>query len=384
MKKYVIGFCLMITIILATLGIMYGIDMNRMKSNKPTVFSNWGHKYTENEFNQPNINFNGGVVIGNGFVKNISKLDDFIENTSIYSNNRHSDSVTIFCATIEGDYIVKTLKYNDNGEYELKVDTSFDRYGSKEITTTTYSGKVYDIKKTEENGICIVKLAPRELIEFTEIPEEVIICSYRVEDVKEDENSFIGTVLKETTTYMIVEPNEDEAERKISDKFVINYGVDHYDYLYGIGSKVLIRYTGNSFIETYPVPITTDNISVDGYDDFKMIVKNSEEPEKRKILNNIELYKYNSNYNLYYYGLDEVNVEVDNEIISLEEALKAGKLTISGIIKKANEDNVKSNMYKDGGSMIYWYDDYTIIKMHTISGNRDVYIGSKDMTMNKI
>ena len=41
-------------------------------------------------------------------------------------------------------------------------------------------------------------------------------------------------------------------------------------------------------------------------------------------------------------------------------------------------------MYKDGGSMIYWYDDYTIIKMHTISGNRDVYIGSKDMTMNKI
>ena len=183
---------------------------------------------------------------------------------------------------------------------------------------------------------------------------------------------------------MIVEPNEDEAERKISDKFVINYGVDHYDYLYGIGSKVLIRYTGNSFIETYPVPITTDNISVDGYDDFKLIVKNSEEPEKRKILNNIELYKYNSNYNFYYYGLDGVNVEVDNEIISLEEALKAGKLTISGIIKKANEDNVKSNMYKDGGSMIYWYDDYTIIKMHTISGNRDVYIGSKDMTMNKI
>ena len=64
-------------------------------------------------------------------------------------------------------------KYNDNGEYELKVDTSFDRYGSKEITTKTYSGKVYDIKKTEENGMCIVKLAPRELIEFTEIPEEV-------------------------------------------------------------------------------------------------------------------------------------------------------------------------------------------------------------------
>lgn len=115
-----------------------------------------------------------------------------------------------------------------------------------------------------------------------------------------------------------------------------------------------------------------------------MIVKNSEKTEKRKILNNIELYKNNSNYDLYYYGLDEVNVEVDNEIISLEEALKAGKLTIDGIIAKANKDNVKSDIYKDGGSMIYWYDDYTIIKCHFTNGNRDVYIGSKDMTMNKI
>ncbi len=383
MKKYVIGFCLMITIILATLGIMYGIDMNRMKSNKPTVFSNWGHKYIENEFNQPNINFNGGVVIGNGFVKNISKLDDFIENTSIYSNNRHSDSVTIFCATIEGDYIVKTLKYNDNGEYELKVDTSFDRYGSKEITTTTYNGKTYGIKEVKEDGICIVKIAPSELIEFSEIPEEVIVCSYKLDDVKESENSFIGTVLEETTTYMLVEPNEDEPERKIADKFIIEYGTEHNDYFYGVGRKVLINYSGY-VLETYPAKIKTNNIGTNGYNDFELIVKNSDKAEKRKILNNIELYKYNSNYNLYYYGLDEVNVNVNNETMSLEEALKTGKLTIDGIIAKANMDNVKSDMYKDGGSMIYWYDDYTIIKCHFLDGNRDVYIGSKDMTMNKI
>lgn len=384
MKKYVIGFSLMITVILATLGVMYGIDTYRMKNNRPTVFSNWGHKYIEPQNYESKVDFNGGVVIGNGFVKNISKIDKFIENTSFYSKNRKADSVTIFSATIEGDYIVKTLKYKDNDEFELKIDTSLDRFGSKEITTKTYDGKVYDVKKTEENGMCSLKLVPRELIDFTEIPEEVTICSYKVEDVKKDENSFIGTVLEETTTYMIVEPNEDEAERKISDKFVINYGVDHNDYLYGIGRKVLISYTGSSFIETYPVKITTDNISVNGYYDFELIVKNSENPEKRKIVNNLELYKNNSNYDLYYYGLDEVNVEVDNEIISLEEALKSGKLTIEGIIAKANKDNVKSDIYKDGGSMIYWYDDYTIIKMHTISGNRDVYIGSKDMTMNKI
>lgn len=57
-------------------------------------------------------------------------------------------------------------------------------------------------------------------------------------------DSFVGTVLEETTTYMIVEPGEDEEERKSSDKIQINYGTDHIDYLYGIGRKVIIKYTG--------------------------------------------------------------------------------------------------------------------------------------------
>ena len=43
-------------------------------------------------------------------------------------------------------------------------------------------------------------------------------------------------------------------------------------------------------------------------------------------------------FNLYYYGLDAVNVKVDNKEMSLEEALKSGKLTLQGIIQKANRD----------------------------------------------
>ena len=74
-------------------------------------------------------------------------------------------------------------------------------------------------------------------------------------------NSFVGTVIEETTKYMIVEPNEDEAERKSSDRIVINYGTDHIDYLYGIGRKVIINYTGY-IMETYPAQINTDNIQI--------------------------------------------------------------------------------------------------------------------------
>ena len=72
----------------------------------------------------------------------------------------------------------------------------------------------------------------------------------------------------------------------------------------------------------------------------------------------------------------------------LEEALKSGKMTIEGIIQKANrdekEEKIKADMIKDGGSMEYYYEDYTIIKKHTIEGNRDVYIGIPEMNLNDL
>ena len=80
-------------------------------------------------------------------------------------------------------------------------------------------------------------------------------------DMSEEEHSFIGTVIEETTTYMIVEPNEDEVERRSADRIRINYGTDHIDYLYGIGREVIIYYTGY-IMETYPAQINTNNISI--------------------------------------------------------------------------------------------------------------------------
>lgn len=202
-----------------------------------------------------------------------------------------------------------------------------------------------------------------------------------------DYNSFVGTVLEETTTYMIVEPNEDEDELKSADKIRINYGTDHYDYLYGIGRKVIIKYTGY-IKETYPAQIDTNEILIDGYEDFELSVKKSDEKTKSKILNNQELYKNNSNFDLYYYGLDEVNISVDNKTMPLEDALKSGKMTIDGILIKASQDasngKIKSEMYKDGGTTEWYYDSYTIIKCHSLDGNRDVYIGLPEMRLNTI
>ena len=200
-------------------------------------------------------------------------------------------------------------------------------------------------------------------------------------------NSFVGTVIEETTKYMIVEPNEDELERKSADRIVINYGTDHIDYLYGIGRKVIINYTGY-IMETYPAQINTDSILINGYEDFEISVKKAERVKKTKVLNDMEIYKNNSDVNLYYYGLEEVNVKVDNKEMSLEEALRSGKITIDGLIIKANKDFnnglILCTGYTDDGGMEYYYENYTIIKCHSLDGNRDVYIGIPEMRLKDI
>ena len=195
-------------------------------------------------------------------------------------------------------------------------------------------------------------------------------------------NYFVGTVLEETTTYMIVEPNEDEEERRTADKIQINYGVDHLDYLYGIGRKVIIKYSGY-IKETYPAQIDSNEVLINGYEEFELSVKESENNKKTKILNNLELDKDSSDYDLYYYGLEEVNIFVDNKTMSLEEALRSGKMTIDGILAKANQavrdGKIKSEMFKDGGTTEWYYEDYNIVKKHTLNGDRDVYILRLDL-----
>lgn len=104
-------------------------------------------------------------------------------------------------------------------------------------------------------------------------------------------------------------------------------------------------------------------------------------------------------FNLYYYGLDAVNVKVDNKEMPLEEALKSGKLTLQGIIQKANRDEkdgeselngiegktdtdfLNARICYDGGSIEYHYKEYTIIKVHNVVGNRDVYVGIPEMNL---
>ena len=129
--------------------------------------------------------------------------------------------------------------------------------------------------------------------------------------------------------------------------------------------------------------IKTVNITYNAIPDFEILfyAKDSTDSYKvYKILDNSETDKYD--YNIYgYNGI--VNIKIDGNEYSLKEALLENKITMEEIIGKENKDEkdgkITAKMYKDGGSMEYYYDNYTIIKFATLSGNRDVYIGTKDL-----
>lgn len=77
--------------------------------------------------------------------------------------------------------------------------------------------------------------------------------------VSMDEHSFYGKILEVYSSYLIVEPNESEEERKSSDQFCIALKNDNITY--EIGANVKITYKG-MIKESYPAQIETTKIEI--------------------------------------------------------------------------------------------------------------------------
>lgn len=77
--------------------------------------------------------------------------------------------------------------------------------------------------------------------------------------VSHDEHSFYGKIIEVSSSYIIVEPDENEEERNSSDKFSISLENDSTDYK--VGNKVKITYEG-MIMESYPVQIGTTKIEI--------------------------------------------------------------------------------------------------------------------------
>lgn len=203
---------------------------------------------------------------------------------------------------------------------------------------------------------------------------------------EQSEKSFFGKVVEADASYIIVEPNEDEEERKSADKFSIDLDKNS-DTLYMFGTNVKITYDG-TIMDSYPAQVKATKIELKSAENFEILFYDKQpqsDIKVQKIVNKNETDKYD--YDVYMYD-GRGNIRIDGKDYSLKEALLENKITMEEIIAKANQDEkdgkIKVVMYKDGGSIEYHYENYTIIKCHTLDGNRDVYIGTKDLKLTDV
>ena len=144
------------------------------------------------------------------------------------------------------------------------------------------------------------------------------------------ERTFVATILEEENDYLIVKPDQKSIEAQMSDEIKVLLGIfGNRDYIYGEGRKVIIKYNPVIQSSTKNEVITIEDIILDGYLDYELSVIESNKNEAKKILNNKELCNLNTEFDLYYYGLEEVNVKVDNKEMSLEEALRSGSFYVT-------------------------------------------------------
>ena len=120
----------------------------------------------------------------------------------------------------------------------------------------------------------------------------------------------------------------------------------------------------------------------DGEVNFELKFYETKNLAKNKIVSKDFLNK--NSYNVYTYN-GEVKIIIENKEYDLKEALFDRKITTDDILKKAKNDAangiVESVMFKDGGSLLYEYDEYNLIKYNSANGNNDLYIGSKALNI---
>ena len=192
MKNKSMFIILFVVFIIIILGIMYLIDMNRMKNNEEVIFSTWGHSYTIPEKNIEKNN-NEIIEIKNGKINNEDLIDDFLNKTSI--DSAEEQTLTIHEYTSENEYIEKKIKFvpgtysekiQEDGTIILNTDDLENLYGhfvytvnNDESTLKTFNYK-YMLKRNVEDEIVSLRFETSPYV-FIEVEEFPVICSYSLE-----------------------------------------------------------------------------------------------------------------------------------------------------------------------------------------------------------
>lgn len=113
---------------------------------------------------------------------------------------------------------------------------------------------------------------------------------------------------------------------------------------------------------------------------FKVSIKktNSKELTKAGIISDNR-----NNYSIYYYGLSQATININNYDYDFYEAINENKIDLETIIADltiaAKLWDGGTIIYRDGGTRKYATSTYTILKCNTLAGNKDLYIGDETM-----
>lgn len=324
MKKKTKFIILIVLVLILIFGLaMYFIDMNRMKNNKPVVFSTWGYQYTPPEITPENSNDlevdSNIVVIKNGNINNETLIENFLNSATI--NSSEEQNLIIHEYTSEDEYVEKKIKFvpgtysenvQEDGTMTMNTEDLENLYGhyiytinNDESTSKTFNYK-YWLKRNVEDGIVRLRFetSPYAFIEVEEFP---IICSYSLK----------------SSNY--------------TNKFELNYHQRKDK-----GLKTIIDHNTNI---DYEYSVHTFGGDVDFTIENDMV-----------------------------YTFEKA---LEENVLTIEDILNQAKMDAEyGICYRGD--------YSDGGSTEFMYEDYTILKYSTLNELNDLVIGYKGQIINEV
>jgi len=107
---------------------------------------------------------NNTITIKNKSLDNINRLFEFVENTKVDSLNRIEDEIRVITYTIEGEPIIKDIRFVMNDEetfYEITTDNKGDKFEEVQVKTKKYNANLYTIAATNNNEVsevCLIRI----------------------------------------------------------------------------------------------------------------------------------------------------------------------------------------------------------------------------------
>lgn len=218
MKKKIILIIIVLIVITLAGGVYYKINHQNNSKNlsKETNLPNRNEEFETND--EPKVDSygyralselpqdysleqainDGCVVITYNKIYGKDKLDKFIENTKINSQERKEDKIRIVQFTVEGDLIIKDLEYKkeerlddclemDKTGYILTVDNTRDKFSADNDRKIAVDDDIpavfYGIIKEEKDDDIHIVLALYAEIDYAsdaaKIYKSIEVCEYR-------------------------------------------------------------------------------------------------------------------------------------------------------------------------------------------------------------